>query len=152
PEMAVRFAKAAKKAGVRLPLIGGSELHTGEFLKGGDLVAGSIIYSGFSPDDTDPAAKEFISSYTRRYGHAPDEFSADGYDTFMMLASALKNGGSTRPDTLKEAIIGIKGFKGVTGTIEMGPGKEAARPAYLLKAVRNGGKTAFLIVKSPHEK
>ncbi len=152
PEMAVKFAKAAKKAGVRLPLVGGSELHTGEFLKGGDLVAGSIIYSGFSTDDTDPAAKEFISSYTRRYGHAPDEFSADGYDTFMMLASALKNGGSTRPETLKEAIIGIKGFKGVTGTIEMGPGKEAARPAYLLKAVRNGGKTAFLIVKSPHEK
>lgn len=152
PAMAVAFAKAAKKAGISLPLLGGEELHNDEFLKGGDLIAGSLVYSSFSADDPDPAARAFVDSYSKRYGHKPDVFSAEAYDTYMMLAAALREGGSTRPETLKEAIVNIKGFKGVSGSIDMGPGKEASRPAYLLKAVKSGASTVFSIVKNPHEK
>jgi branched-chain amino acid transport system substrate-binding protein len=152
PRTAVGFAKEAKKAGITLPLLGGEELHNDEFLKGADLVAGSLVYSSFSTDDPEPATKNFISSYSKRYGHNPDVFSAEAYDTYMILATALRKSGSTSPDALKEAIVNIKGFKGVSGTIDMGPSKEAQRPAYLLKAVKSGNSTVFSIVKNPHEK
>ncbi|MBI5468528.1 MAG: ABC transporter substrate-binding protein [Deltaproteobacteria bacterium] len=152
PRMAVGFAKEAKKAGISLPLLGGEELHNEEFLKDGDLVAGSLVYSSFSTDDPDPATKNFISSYAKRYGHKPDVFSAEAYDTYMILAAALRKSGSTNPEALKEAIVNIKGFKGVSGTIDMGPDKEARRSAYLLKAVKSGASTVFSIVKNPHEK
>jgi len=151
PGMAVQFARAAKKAGLQLPLVGGSELHSGEFLKGGDLVAGSFIYSSFSPDDSYPATRDFISAYSKRYGHGPDAFSADAYDSFMILAAAIKAAGTTSPGALRDALVGIQGYKGVTGTISMGPSKEAVRDAYLLEAVKGGRNAAFKIVKNPHE-
>lgn len=152
PQMALSFAREAGKAGLRLPFIGGEELHNEEFLKGAALITGSLVYSSFSSDDTETVTRGFVESYRKRYGHLPDVFSAEAYDTYMILATAIKGAGTTRPEALRQAIVNIRDFHGVSGTIDMGPGKEARRRAYILKAVKSGNSFVFSIVKNPHKK
>lgn len=152
PAMAIGFLKEAKKNGITLPLLGGEELYNDEFLKGGTLVAGSLVYSGFSQDDTDPLTKGFVDSYSKKKGHAPSLFVAEAYDSFMLLARAIKDAGSTRPDAVREGMMNIKDFQGVTGTISFDAEREETRPPYILKVVGSDGSSAFSIAKSPRKK
>lgn len=148
---AINFAKQANKSGIRLPLVGGEYLYNKEFLSGGDMIKDSVIYGSFSADDTDQVTAEFVKAFKRKNGSLPEPFAADAYDTFMLLAEAIKRGGSARPEAVRQSLMAIKDFQGVTGTINMDSGREAVRLPYLLKAVKKGDSYAFSIVKSPHK-
>ncbi len=148
--MAVAFVKEAEKQGLKLPIIGGEELYTKEFLKGGDAVVGSIVYSGFSPDDKTEITKKFVEAYRKKKGEKPSIFVAEAYDAFMLLASILKDSGSTVPETVRERMMAVKDLDGVTGRISMDKRGEIIRSPYILKVVKDGKGRTFRIVRTPH--
>lgn len=151
PDTALAFAKKASASGLKLPLIGGEELYDERFLAGGRAVEGSYVYAGFVPDDTEPVTRRFIDSYKVKYGKAPDSFAAEAYDSFMLLALTIKDVGAAKPDTVRRTMLEVKDFPGVTGTISVGPDGEVVRSPYLLKAVRQGKKYGFSILKTAHK-
>lgn len=150
PEMAVKFLKSAKKSGIKVPLIGGEELYSDEFLKAGELAKGSIIYTSFATDDENPATREFVKAYKKKNGKPPTAFAADAYDAFMLVANAIKEAGAPKPEAVRQGMMSTKGFKGVTGSIDVDSEREAIREPYILKAT-GSGTVRFEIVKSPHK-
>ena len=109
---AVLLAQEMKKAGLKLPIIGGDELFSEEYLKGGDAVNETLLYTTFSTDSKSQKMEEFLKDYGKA---KPDRFAALAYDTFMLVAEAIKGAGSTDTDMVREALISRKDCEGATG-------------------------------------
>lgn len=109
---AVLLAQEMRKAGLTLPIIGGEDLFSEEYLKGGDAVNETLLYTTFSADKKSAKMDEFLKDYGKAN---PDRFAALAYDTFMLLADAIKAAGSTDTSRVKEALINRKECIGVTG-------------------------------------
>jgi branched-chain amino acid transport system substrate-binding protein len=109
---AVLLAQELKKAGLNIPLIGGDDLFSAEYLKGGDAVNETLMYTTFSVDIKSAKMDEFIKDYGKAN---PDRFAALSYDTFMLVAEAIKEAGSTDTSLVREALINRKDCEGVTG-------------------------------------
>lgn len=107
-----RLAREMRKAGLKLPLIGSEDLCSEEYLRGGDAVDDTLVYATFSAETRSPRVGEFMQDY----GAAkPDRFAALAYDTFMVVAEAIKVAGSTEASRIRQAIISRKDFEGATG-------------------------------------
>jgi branched-chain amino acid transport system substrate-binding protein len=109
---AVLLAQELKKAGLNLPIIGGDDLFSEEYLKGGDAVNETLTYTTFSADNKSARMDEFIKDIGKA---KPDRFAALSYDTFMLVADAIKSAGSTDTSLVREALINRKDCIGVTG-------------------------------------
>lgn len=109
---AVLLAQEMKKAGLTLPILGGEDLFSEEYLKGGDAVNETLTYTTFFADNKSAKIEEFIKDYGKA---KPDRFAALAYDTFMLLADAIKDAGSTDTSLVREALINRKDCIGVTG-------------------------------------
>lgn len=109
---AVLLAQELRKAGLTLPVIGGEDLFSEEYLKGGDAVNETLLYTTFSADNKSAKMDEFIKDYGKA---KPDRFAALAYDAFMLVADAIKGAGSTDTSKVREALINRKECVGVTG-------------------------------------
>lgn len=65
-------------------------------------------------EEKNPRVKNFMRAYEERLSRPPGLLSAYGYDSFMVLAEAIKNGGRFRED-VRKGLIGLQDFTGVTG-------------------------------------
>jgi len=109
---AVLLAQEMKKAGLTLPIIGGEELYSEEYLKGGEAVNETLTYTTFFADNKSTKMDEFMKDYGKA---KPDRFAALAYDTFMLVADAIKGAGSTDTSLVRDALINRKDCVGVTG-------------------------------------
>ena len=109
---AVLLAQELKKAGLALPIIGGEDLFSEEYLQGGDAVNETLAYTTFFADNKSAKMDEFIKDFGEG---KPDRFAALAYDTFMLVAEAIKEAGSTDTSLVREALINRKDCVGVTG-------------------------------------
>lgn len=78
------------------------------------------------------------SRYQKRHGRTPDGLSALAYDAARVLVDAFKRAGSTEGPKVRDAIASTKGFKGVTGTITIGPDRNPQGKDLVIVEVRNG--------------
>ncbi|MDH4215738.1 MAG: ABC transporter substrate-binding protein [Gallionella sp.] len=109
---AVALAQEMKKAGLNLPIIGGEELFSEEYLQGGDAVNETLLYTTFSAENKSAKTDEFLKDYGKA---KPDRFAALAYDSFMLVAEAIKEAGTTDTAKVREALINRKDCEGVTG-------------------------------------
>ncbi|MDO8281427.1 MAG: ABC transporter substrate-binding protein [Thermodesulfovibrionia bacterium] len=140
---AVLLAQELKKAGLTLPIIGGEDLYSEEYLKGGEAVNETLTYTTFFADNKSAKMDEFIKDFGK---DKPDRFAALAYDTFMLVADAIKDAGSTDTTLVREALINRKECIGVTGktsfTSENMPVKH---PAICKIKKGEGGERAFVL-------
>lgn len=115
---AVLLAQELKKAGLTLPLIGGEDLFSAEYLQGGDAVNETLMYTTFFEGNKSTKMEEFLKDYGKAN---PDRFAALAYDTFMLVADAIKEAGSTDTTLVREALINRKDCIGVTGKTSFTP-------------------------------
>lgn len=138
------LAKGIKKAGLQLPIIGGEDLFTEEYLKkGGEAVIGTLLYTTFAPDDNSPLVVKFVEDYKRERGKIPNRFVALAYDTLMLLTEAIKQVGSTHPSKVRDALLKMKDFKGVTGRTAFTPEGEPIKEPFIYRV--EGGKRFTLL-------
>lgn len=69
-------------------------------------------------------ARRFVEAFQKKYGKAPNYFSAFSYDSIGLLAQAIEKGGYS-PDGIREALVATKGFKGAMGNINIMPNGDA---------------------------
>jgi branched-chain amino acid transport system substrate-binding protein len=112
----VGLLQEIKKAGIDATIMGTSSVPVTIARMAGDAAEG-LIYprSGFDPLSDDPVVAEFVRDYTAKYNEAPDVYAAHGYDALKLIAQAIKNGGTTHPDSVKVGLSAIKGFQGAAG-------------------------------------
>ena len=98
---------------------------------GGRYVDGAIYTDGFFTQSTNPDIQSFINAYKGSFNQMPTVLSALGYDSANILLLAM-NGATSRSD-IKDNILKIKGFKGVSGITTYEGKQVPIKRLYLLK-------------------
>lgn len=84
----------------------------------GDAANGVYLtQASFDVDSETPQVQAFVEAFRAKYGTDPDLYSAHGYDTMMVLAQALEEGGDIATDFWR-AIRSLRDVRGATGTIQ----------------------------------
>ena len=118
------IAKEAAKQGYNVPIFGCDGLDTIESQLDDSVTAEIRYCTPFDVKSTEPAVEKFVKAYTERFGKAPDQFAADGYDAVMIIYEAMKAAGVKNVDisakelgTILKATLTGGGFtySGVTG-------------------------------------
>jgi ABC-type branched-subunit amino acid transport system substrate-binding protein len=103
---------------------------------GEHFVDGAIFVDGFFADATAPSVEMFVERFLSRYEERPTLVAAQGYDTLRMLVQLLQSGAHTRLD-LRDQLLQLHDFTGVTGLTSIDPDGNAIKIPYLLR-VQNG--------------
>jgi branched-chain amino acid transport system substrate-binding protein len=100
--------------------------------KSGGLLDQSIFLDIYFKDSDSPAVREFIQEFQSAFGGTPSTLEAMGYDSVRFLGHALhgRKGGSG--EDVRQAVAGMRGFRGVTGLRSFMPDREAQVEPYLL--------------------
>ena len=148
------IAKQARAIGLNVPLLGGDGWDSPKLVEGaggpGAALEGSYFTNHSSMSNPDPTIQSFVKAYKDAYGsQQPDSLAALGYDSVGVLADAMKRAGAPADGNyaspeyrakLRDAIAATKGYKGITGTITIGPDRNAVKPAVVLQIHGNDYK------------
>ncbi|GMU54314.1 MAG: branched-chain amino acid ABC transporter substrate-binding protein [Candidatus Xenobia bacterium] len=130
PEAAQSKAAELRSAGFSGPILGGDSL---------DLAGWQVDQVYFTTHAFLDRHPEFVQRYTEVYGEPPDAFSALGYDTMMLLASAMVRAGSFEPERIRKAMADTREFSGLTGRLAYDEGQRIPRKSVFLVEI-SGGK------------
>src|SRR5215831_2811718 len=112
------FAKQLRQLGVNIQWVGSPTTVTVTARNlAGEALHGTYAVVDFNADAND-MTRAFTKQYTERFGIAPDNFASWSYDALHILALAINNAKSTEPEAVRNAILAIKGYKGLEGTYE----------------------------------
>ncbi|HUW25125.1 MAG TPA: ABC transporter substrate-binding protein [Gallionella sp.] len=140
---AIILADEMKKAGLTLPIIGGEDLFSEEYLQSGDAVNETLMYTTFSADSKSQKMAEFMEDYGKA---KPDRFAALAYDTFMLIADAIKEADSTDTTMVREALINRKDCEGVTGKTSFTAENMPIKHPIICRIKKgNGGERSFVL-------
>lgn len=103
---------------------------------GGKFIEGGIFVDGFFPGSSDPAVREFVEAYRKRYQMEPSLLSAQAYDSTRMILQALGSGASGG-EAMKNYLLQLQ-YAGATGPIRFGSDGDMEKPLYIIKV--QGGK------------
>jgi branched-chain amino acid transport system substrate-binding protein len=133
---------AARRLGIpaSIHFIGGNGFNSPQLAKiAGQAAEGAISGAAWFSGSKRPKNVAFIAAFTRRYGHAPDQFAAQAYDGLYILAQAIKNAHTTSDrKAVRDALAAIKHYQGATGDFSFTPGRDALEAGSVL--VVKGGK------------
>jgi ABC-type branched-subunit amino acid transport system substrate-binding protein len=99
--------------------------------KSPQLLEGAIFVDGFFADAPDPAVQTFVEQFRKSYQETPDLLAAQAYDTLLMCAKVLKAGART-PTQLRDGLLHIRDFDGVSGLTSLGETRDAEKVLYVL--------------------
>ena len=110
-----RMVQQLREMGVKTPLMGSDALD-GTYYKEavGEEGYNTIIPVVFRPNATNKA-KLFAEAFVKAYGREPDQNAALGFDSMMMLASAIEAAKSTVPTLVSSTLHYMHYWTGVTG-------------------------------------
>lgn len=130
-----RILKKMREMGMTQPVLGDNGFVSPELGKmAGDAADNVYVSSMWAPDRDNDRTRAFVENYTKKYGHAPDQFAASAYDGVYMVVDAMKRAGTTT-DTAKirDAMAQMKNFEGVCGTFSFDEKRDPVVDLSLLK-------------------
>ena len=134
-----QIAIQSKDLGMTVPLVGGDGWESPRLIEiGGKALEGSYYSNHYFYGDPKPVVHDFVQKYKDRYGATPDSLAALGYDAAHVLADALARSGGKGGKDLRDAIAATNGHVGVTGTINIGPDRNAFGKELVIEEIKNG--------------
>ena len=117
--------------GVRL--IGTRLWHSPKLLEmARNYLQGAVFSSGFVADSEDPRVMAFVTDYKNNFGAIPGILAANGYDTIRLLKTILAENDPKTRDNLRQALLDVPVFDGVTGPFSFDAEGEALKTPLLL--------------------
>lgn len=96
----------------------------------------------YRADSDEPRIRHFVDKVQQKTGGiSPDVFSANAYDAVYLLAEAVRLRG-VRPTQLREGLLAIRDYNGVTGKTTFQPNGDVKKPIEF-KRIINGKLTPF---------
>jgi len=98
----------------------------------------AILVDGFFAGSSRPETKRFVEAFARKYpGQAPSILEASAHDAARMARQVMETRVQTRA-ALRDGLARLRGFKGATGDIVMGPDRTPEKELFFLTVDRNG--------------
>jgi len=121
-----------------IALIGSNNWHAPELLERADRHAENAVFpDGFAPENPDPAVRSMVEAYRSAYQEEPDVLAAQAYDAAQMIFSLIRSGKDT-PAAIKDGLLNLKDFPGVSGTTTFPGNGEANKKLFFITV--QGGK------------
>src|SRR5438067_1952384 len=137
-----QIAIQARDLGITVPLLGGDGWESPRLIEiGGKSLEGCFYTNHYFYGDPAPVVSSFVQKYKERFGQTPDSLAALGYDAMKTLADAMKRAAKLDGPSLRDAIGQTKGLVGVTGTINIGPERNAMGKKLVIEEIKNGQLT-----------
>jgi ABC-type branched-subunit amino acid transport system substrate-binding protein/outer membrane protein assembly factor BamD (BamD/ComL family) len=142
---AVFIPDSSEKAGLIAPqlafydiddvlLLGTNLLHSDQLInEAGKYVQYAIMADGFYANTTNEKTNNFIMTFKDHYRENPGVIEAFAYDTAMIAFETLNNSGVNSRKDLKEKLINLRDFDGVTGATSFRRNGDAEKKLYLLQ-------------------
>ncbi|MDP4178517.1 MAG: ABC transporter substrate-binding protein [Bacillota bacterium] len=135
------IAKQARNLGIKSTFLGGDGWDSSKLFDiGGTAVDGAYFSDHYSADDTAPAVVEFVKNYKTKYNEVPDAMAALNYDAAKILLQAIKDGGKTDADSIKNALAKMD-TNVVSGNVKIDKDRNAVKAAVMIQA--KDGKNVF---------
>jgi ABC-type branched-subunit amino acid transport system substrate-binding protein len=124
---AIFIPDAPKKVGLIIPqlafhdiedvyLLGTNLWHSKKLVEmAREYIQRAIIPDGFFPESTSARVKDFVEKFENTYGQRPGFIEAIAYDTSMILFQILRKPDVRSRNAIKNALLQLKNFQGVTG-------------------------------------
>jgi len=124
---AIFIPDAPKKVGLIIPqlafhdiddvyLLGTNLWHSNKLVEmTKEYIQRAIIPDGFFPQSTSARVREFVEKFENTYGQKPGFIEAIAYDTSMILFQILGKPDIRSRNAIKNALLRLKDFQGVTG-------------------------------------
>ncbi|HKB81068.1 MAG TPA: ABC transporter substrate-binding protein [Thermoanaerobaculia bacterium] len=137
-----QIAIQARDLGMKQPLMGGDGWESPKLIEiGGKALDGCMYTNHYFYADPAPIVRNFVERYKDRYGAIPDSMAALAYDAARVMADSIKRAKKLTGPSLRDAIAQTKDFPGVTGTITIGPERNAVGKKLVIERIRNGQLT-----------
>lgn len=142
---AVFIPDAPQKAGLIVPqlafydvenvyLLGTNLWHSPELIKmSREYVQGAVLVDGFFADSRNERVRTFVEQFKAAFGESPGFFEATTYDSATMLLQILAKGEVRFKSALKEALLQVRDYPGVTGVTSFDARGEARKQLFLLR-------------------
>ena len=99
----------------KISLLGTNGWNSPELIKmGGKFLKSIFFVDGFYSDSNQIKVRRFVEQFENNYGETPSYLSAQAYDAAGILFKSINLGGNNRLK-LKESLIKVKNYSGVTG-------------------------------------
>jgi len=101
------------------PIVLGTSGAASELIRTAGPAAENLVFPRSSFDSTADSAdvRAFAAAFNARYAVEPDVYAAHAYDTVRVLAEAVTLAGSWDADKIREALLHIDNYEGVTGRL-----------------------------------
>ena len=142
---AVFIPDAPSKAGLIIPqlayhdvddvyLLGTNLWHSNTLIEmSRQYIHNAIITEGFTPDSSRPQIKQFLDMYANVFGEAPGFIEAVTFDTANLLFHALGTPGIRFKGQVKDEMLNLVDYPGVTGTTHFDYSGDAVKAPVVLK-------------------
>jgi len=135
------MARQARELGMKQPLLGGDGWDSEklfEIAKG--ALDGSFFANHYAPEDPSPAVQDFVKKYKAAYGNVPDALAVLAYDAANVGFAAMAKAKDLSGPAVAEALAATKGYKAVSGTINMDADHNPVKSAVVMKIEKNAAK------------
>ena len=131
------FLRAARKVGLKTPVLGAFNNTPEMRIHAGAAYEGAILFSFYNVHSPTPENQLFVKKFFARYGRNPDTWAAQSYDALHILAKAIKFTGSRNPLDLSYAIRYSDPYEGANGRYKFDrAGNLEDKPLFLYKIQR----------------
>jgi branched-chain amino acid transport system substrate-binding protein len=136
------FLKQVKASGVQAQVIGQRDFGVKRVLdEAGPAAENALIFTEYAPGLQGHATQAWNAEYRKRYGVDANVIAAQYYDALVLLAEAMKTGGSTRAG-VKSGLEHIRAFPGVVADYTFDAMRNGVHRFYVARVV--GGKLSLV--------
>jgi len=138
-----QITRQIKNAGLTQPIIAGGSVYSPKFIElGGEAVNGVITNVPFFPGDPRPVVQKFVKGFETKFGGEPDAYNGRAYDTFILLASVMRQFGTTR-EQIKDGLGKVKDVPSVVyGSVTFDTATRRVANPYVSRIVVKDSKWA----------
>lgn len=121
---AASYIETIRRSGIDKPILGGDGLDYPKLIEVlGPYAEGVTFTTFFNPDTENSILQTFMDGFKAKYGIEPDIWAIQGYETVKLLAYAIEQCGSCKPERIAKFLHSTKDWEGLTGYLsydEMG--------------------------------
>ena len=131
--------KQARELGMQCQFLGATDFELPDVVEVAGEAANGAIYTkaAFDPRSSTEIVKSFVRRYREKFGEEPEIYGATMYDATRIIALAAAKAGED-PDKLRDFIVSIRDYPGVSGITTFLPSGDVSKPVMLKKI--EGGK------------
>ena len=136
--MGISFLKQYANSGVDLPVVGPAfSFDQGILQAVGDAALGVRNTSQWSKDLDNAANVAFVESFQAKYGRLPSLYASQGFDTALLLISAMEVADVKDQDAFRTALEAAN-FASTRGDFAFGPNNHPIQDIYVREVVKEG--------------